>query len=318
MAFTQIEAAGITTTSTVVLQNATVTGVLTATSGFVGNLTGTVTGSVSGNVTGNLTGNVTGNLVPSSGVTINSPASNTLAFVTNNIEKIRVGTAGSIGIGTNIPEKMIDISGNHSGISTTSRFTLNPHSTGWDIAATAGNIAPHYQTNLSIYSGQPGSGTLRWSVDSSGRVTKPYQPAFQVRGNFTGSVTAGSKLAFTSSANNAKITFDIGSNWSDANNRFTAPVSGVYCFSFHIYRQSATSSVCSIAPRINGSEVSNGDTFIFFTSATGETGNSDDGASGSFFMNLSAGDYVELFVRSGANTILAYSGHSFFGGYLLG
>ena len=60
MAFTQIEAAGITSTSTVVLQNVTVAGVITATSGFVGNLTGNVTGTVTGNL--NTTGavNVTG------------------------------------------------------------------------------------------------------------------------------------------------------------------------------------------------------------------------------------------------------------------
>jgi hypothetical protein len=49
MAFTKVNAAGITSTSTVVLQNATVAGVLTATSGFVGNLTGSVTGAVTGN-----------------------------------------------------------------------------------------------------------------------------------------------------------------------------------------------------------------------------------------------------------------------------
>jgi hypothetical protein len=88
MAFTQIEAAGITSTSTVVLQNATVTGVLTATSGFVGNLTGSVIGAV--------TGNVTGNLSPSSGVTINSPVTNTLAFVTNNTERARFDSSGNL------------------------------------------------------------------------------------------------------------------------------------------------------------------------------------------------------------------------------
>jgi hypothetical protein len=65
MAFTQIEAAGITSTSTVVLQNATVAGVITATSGFVGNLTGSVTGSVIGAVTGNVTGNLSGNVTGS-------------------------------------------------------------------------------------------------------------------------------------------------------------------------------------------------------------------------------------------------------------
>lgn len=66
MAFTQIEAAGITSTSTVVLQNTTVTGVITATSGFVGNLTGNVTGSVTGNTTGSHIGNVTATTITAS------------------------------------------------------------------------------------------------------------------------------------------------------------------------------------------------------------------------------------------------------------
>jgi len=84
MAFTQIEAAGITSTSTVVLQNATVTGVLTATSGFVGNLTGSVTGSVIGAVSGNVTGNTTGTHignVTAGSISINA-ANNTISGVT--------------------------------------------------------------------------------------------------------------------------------------------------------------------------------------------------------------------------------------------
>ena len=234
---------------------------------------------------------------------------------------LSVGPSGSymivnssgVGIGTLTPQEKVHISNSAS----TNYIRLdNPSGRSYYGLNSSGDTEVNAATNNNLIFKT--FGTERARIDSAGRVTMPYQPAFQVRGNVTGNVTAGSKLAFTSSANNAKITFDIGSNWSDANNRFTAPVSGVYCFSFHIYRQSATSSICSIAPRINGSEVSNGDTFIFFTSATGETGNTDDGASGSFFMNLAAGDYVELFVRAGASTILVYSGHSLFGGYLLG
>ena len=89
-------------------------------------------------------------------------------------------------------------------------------------------------------------------------------------------------------------------------------------FYFGIYRQSATSTTFSLAPRVNNSQLSISDTFIFFTSATGETGNTDDGMYGSFTLNLSANDYVELFMRGGAQTITVYSGHSFFGGHLIG
>jgi hypothetical protein len=40
--------------------NITVSGIITASSGFSGNLTGNITGNLTGNITGNLTGNVTG------------------------------------------------------------------------------------------------------------------------------------------------------------------------------------------------------------------------------------------------------------------
>jgi len=74
MAFTQIEAAGITSTSTVVLQNVTVAGVITATSGFSGNVTGNTTGTHIGNVTaGTITVNSSTNSI--TGVTSVSDAS---------------------------------------------------------------------------------------------------------------------------------------------------------------------------------------------------------------------------------------------------
>ena len=43
--------------------NISVSGIVTATGGFVGTVTGNVTGDITGNVTGNLTGNVTGDVV---------------------------------------------------------------------------------------------------------------------------------------------------------------------------------------------------------------------------------------------------------------
>ena len=44
------------------------------------------------------------------------------------------------------------------GINTTGRFVMSPHSAGWDLGVTSGNIAPHYQTNFTLYNGQIGSG----------------------------------------------------------------------------------------------------------------------------------------------------------------
>ena len=285
-----------------------VAGIITATGGFIGTVTGNVTGAVSGNVTGNVignvTGNVTGNLVPSSGVTINSPASNTLAVVTNNIEKIRVGTAGSIGIGTDNPTKLIDISGNHSGISTTSRFTLTPHSGGWDIAATAGNIAPHYQTNLSIYSGQTGSGTLRWSIDSSGRVTKPSQPSFCASKNDSEQTTSGT-VVFNIDSGAGR--HNIGGHYSTSTGTFTAPVAGRYVFMCSIHSTNGTYRI-DVRLRINGNDAAGGFALNNIDSYTQATG--------CVVLNLSANDAVTIY--NNGSGVWPDAALTYFSGYLLG
>ena len=62
-----------------------------------------------------LSGGVTGGgFAVGTGASISSPATNVLTVSTNNVERIRVGAAGSIGIGTDNPTKLIDMSGVHS------------------------------------------------------------------------------------------------------------------------------------------------------------------------------------------------------------
>lgn len=49
-------------------------------------------------------------------------------------------------------------------------FRIDPHASGVDLHST-GNLAPHYQTNVTFYTGAIGSGTQRWSLDASGNMT---------------------------------------------------------------------------------------------------------------------------------------------------
>ena len=51
-----------------------------------------------------------------------------------------------------------------------STFKIDPHTAGVDLHST-GNIAPHYQTNFTLYTGNIGSGTQRLSLDSSGNLS---------------------------------------------------------------------------------------------------------------------------------------------------
>ena len=155
-------------------------------------------------------------------------------------------------------------------------------------------------------------------LDSSGYVTKISQPAFSVGGTGSGNKTAGTAFGFTDATGGAaQITYNISGSWSNANNRFTAPVAGIYLFNAAIYVQNATSTYQSIAIRLNGAQIASGDSFILFTGYVA-AGNTDNQVRGTFTMKLAAGDYVDLAVRSGAATLSYYSGHSLFQGYLLG
>lgn len=159
------------------------------------------------------------------------------------------------------------------------------------------------------------NGSSRLNVDASGRITMPNQPMFSVIGTGSGSKAAGSVFGFVDSGGSASLILNIGSCWSNANNRFTAPISAKYIFNFGIFYQNGSSIIAQIAPCVNGSQLSSGDTFIF---CDGVTGSTDTQINGCFLLNLSANDFVDLRVRSGSSAITYYSGHSFFQGYLLG
>ena len=254
-----------------------------------------------------LSGGVTGGgFAVGTGASISSPATNVLTVSTNNVERIRVGAAGSIGIGTDNPTKLIDMSGIHSGINTTGRFVMNPHGSGWDTGVTSGNIHHHYIDNFRIYSGQIGSGTLRWQINNSGQTTIPFQPFFYARPTTSGDGQTANPYTF------ANVIQNIGNHFvtsgTGAYQRFVAPVDGVYCFQSNpAYKQTSVDWVVRV--RVNGTEYAEIGRFIGAL-------NSHSTVAGSVTIKLSTNDYVDLASSGGAyhhNTTL-----NFFCGYLLG
>jgi microcystin-dependent protein len=81
----------------------------------------------------------------------------------------------------------------------------------------------------------------RVRIDASGRITLPYQPAFHAYLNTSGNPASASPVVYT------QTRFNIGSHYSTATGRFTAPVAGVYFFaaSVNMYGSNSTGS-CNV------------------------------------------------------------------------
>lgn len=76
---------------------------------------------------------------------------------------------------------------------------------------------------------QNSSGTSALTIDSSGRITKPQLPFFHVEA-FT---ATSSNASQTGVINFNGIVTNQGSHWNSSNNRFEAPITGLYQFSFN-------------------------------------------------------------------------------------
>lgn len=153
----------------------------------------------------------------------------------------------------------------------------------------------------------------RFSIDPFGRVLTPYQPAFQAYGIAGGTWATGSYMIFPSTYVNR------GGHYNTSNGRFTAPVSGVYYFAWsHI--GSNANDVFRYYFRKNGGNV--GDWHLRLD--TSATGSEYEFGTRNIIIQLSAGDYVQIYFASDASNASYPGGDSSgntyptFGGYLIG
>lgn len=145
-------------------------------------------------------------------------------------------------------------------------------------------------------------GVVRFEIDTEGRVTMPYQPAFNAfRTDGGQTAAAGSTFAFNA------VGLNTGSHYSTSTYRFTAPVNGVYHFSAGVYRNSSGER-WGFAK--NGTYFRSNIPFVAQT--VGERASSL-----SMTEYLTAGDYVTVREWSG-QSYAWWGSHSWFSGYLIG
>ena len=143
-------------------------------------------------------------------------------------------------------------------------------------------------------------------IDSSGRVTMPYQPFFYARPTTSGDGQTANPYTF------ANVIHNVGNHFvttgTGAHQRFVAPIDGVYCFqSSPGYKQ--TSVDWNVYFRINGNLYAEAGRFIGYPS-------SHSICTASITLKLSANDYVD--VANQGNVYHINTTYNYFCGYLLG
>lgn len=152
-------------------------------------------------------------------------------------------SGGNVGIGTSGPTEKLEVNGwiktgqgvsyngglmfPYSGNSTDSRtwgIRNDVHDYG-DI----GFITSNSQTGDITAGGQS---DIRMRIDSAGRVTMPYQPAFFASKSSDTTITSG-MASFDFDFGN--VAFNIGNHYNNSTSTFTAPVAGTYYFAVQLY-----------------------------------------------------------------------------------
>ena len=181
-----------------------------------------------------------------------------------------------VGIGTDSPDTVLNVvssitQAKFEGSVQGNIIIEKSGAEGFSIYSSAAGTLGFYDNN---------SSAERMRIDSAGRVTKPYQPAFLVGYNgSTFSTGSGSQQIIY----NYKM-FDIGNNYNTSTGRFTAPVSGTYIFDHTISARTAFSGVFEVKIFQNGTERKR--MFAFGP-------NNGHGASATVIIYCNAGDYVD-------------------------
>lgn len=227
-------------------------------------------------------------------------------------------TNNRVGIGDNNPTQALSVGGHIKVDAGLTGYILGPtgemlvgeDGTGFFLGTGFGanpNI-PFYigHANTASYNfrmGGSGGGNNVLAIDSSGRVTMPYQPAFCAQAS--GGYQTTSPIPFTS----AKV--NTGGHFNTSTYLFTAPIAGRYLFTLHIYFDNNTSADGYPRFVVNGS-YNHGYAYM--------QGNSDGDKTSSMttMISLAAGDSIQVTYSGGGLQYYGGADETQFTGFLIG
>ena len=235
---------------------------------------------------------------PSGDVNIRNREATNMRFYTSNAERMRIASNGMVQVG--------GVTNDSGG----TKFKVGGSGNDGEITLHADTTASYitaYDRTAGLY--HPIISTASEHQLTGGYVTMPSQPAFVATNAGSQTVAADAKISFTSAGVN------VGSNFSTANDRFTAPVSGRYFFNFtaSISNMSSTGTYLAIYFKKNGAGTSHR-----FRTRAEDVGNEWTGIMGTAIMDLSSGDYIEANGYNHTGNFTMQGGEYLFGGYLIG
>ena len=260
---------------------------------------------------------------------IRFPANDTISFETAGSERLRIDSSGRVMIGTttegngNADEFTISYI-NHAGVSggdqgrcgmtirsgyNTSGVTQNGYiyfSDGTSGANESKGVVAYEHSNDAMYFSTDQVARLR--IDSSGRVTKPYTPAFLAyHHSYDVNYGPNATLPYMHTV------YNTGNHYNTSNSTFTAPIAGRYLFSANANGNFSSSygGIPRAYWKINGSNVGN----AIHLRGSDATHDGLEQRSQTVIFNLAANDTVKIVV--GQNQWDLFGANSFTG-YLIG